>query len=82
MELLAKSSSEFAQILTPEALQFIEKLEREFSPRRRQLLNERTKRQAAIDAGEFPDFLPSTQHIREDYWKVAPIPDDMQSRRV
>jgi malate synthase len=84
MELLAKSSAdaERAQILTPEALQFIEKLEREFGPRRRELLKERTRRQAAIDGGEFPDFLPSTKHIREDNWKVAPIPDDMQSRRV
>ncbi|HEX2995441.1 MAG TPA: hypothetical protein VHP14_11485, partial [Anaerolineales bacterium] len=84
MELLAKSSVdvERAQILTPEALQFIEKLEREFGPRRRGLLEDRTKRQAAIDSGEFPDFLSSTKHIREDNWKVAPIPDDMQSRRV
>jgi malate synthase len=82
MELLAKSRSEFAQILTPEALQFIEKLEREFGPRRRQLLEDRVKWQAAIDAGEFPDFLVSTQHIRDDNWKVAPIPGDMQSRRV
>jgi malate synthase len=82
MELLAKSSSEFAQILKPEALQFIEKLEREFGPRRRQLLEDRVKRQAAIDAGEFPDFLSSTQHIREDHWKIASIPGDMQSRRV
>src|SRR5512138_2934839 len=84
MELLAKSSVdvERAQILTPEALQFIEKLEREFGPRRRELLYERTQRQAAIDAGEFPDFLTSTKHIREDHWKVAPIPADLQNRRV
>lgn len=46
MELLAKSSTEFAQILTPEALQFIEKLEREFGSRRRELLETRVKRQA------------------------------------
>src|SRR5512138_1415433 len=84
MELLAKSSAdaERAQILTPEALQFIEKLEREFGPRRRGLLEDRVKRQAAIDSGEFPDFLSSTKHIREDHWKVGSIPDDMQDRRV
>ncbi len=84
MELLAKSSAdaERAQILTPEALQFIEKLEREFGPRRRGLLDQRVERQATIDAGEFPDFLSSTKHIREDHWKVGSIPDDMQSRRV
>src|SRR5512143_1060998 len=82
MELLAKPSVEFAQILTPEALQFIEKLEREFGSRRRGLLEKRIERQAAIDAGEFPDFLSSTKHIREDNWKVGSIPDDMQNRRV
>ncbi len=84
MELLAKSSAdaERAQILTPEALQFIEKLEREFGPRRRGLLEKRIERQAAIDAGEFPDFVSSTKHIREDHWKVGSIPDDMQNRRV
>jgi len=82
MELLAEVSSQFAQVLTPGALQFIEKLEREFGPRRRKLLSDRIERQAAIDAGEFPDFLPSTKHIRDDHWKVASIPDDMQSRRV
>lgn len=82
MELLAKSSPEFAQILTPEALQFIEKLEREFGPRRRELLNDRVKRQAAIDGGELPDFLPSTEYIRKDLWRIASIPSDMQSRRV
>src|ERR1041384_47444 len=82
MELLAKSSAEFAQILTPEALQFIEALEREFGPRRRQLLQDRARRQEAIDAREFPDFLSPKEHIRDDHWKIAPIPDDMQSRRV
>src|SRR5512138_311598 len=82
MELLAKSSTEFAQILTPEALQFIEKLEREFGSRRRGLLEKRIERQAAIDAGEFPDFLSSTKHIRDDNWKVGSIPADMQNRRV
>ncbi len=84
MELLAKSSAdaERAQILTPEALQFIEKLEREFGSRRRGLLEKRSERQAAIDAGEFPDFLSSTKHIREDHWKVGSIPADMQDRRV
>src|SRR5512141_1655589 len=84
MELLAKSSvdAERAQILTPEALQFIEKLEREFGSRRRGLLEDRIKRQAAIDSGEFPDFLSSTKHIREEHWKVGSIPDDTQTQRA
>src|SRR6185437_12162882 len=39
-------------------------------------------RQAALDAGQKPDFLPETKHIRESDWRVAPIPSDIQDRRV
>jgi malate synthase len=83
LEINGKVTSEFAEILTPEALGFVAKLEREFSGNRRTLLQKRIGRQAEIDAGTMPDFLPATKHIREDAsWKVAPIPADLQSRRV
>jgi malate synthase len=39
-------------------------------------------RQAEIDAGKFPDFLPETADIREGNWTVAPIPADLLDRRV
>ena len=35
-----------------------------------------------ISAGEMPDFLPETREVREGDWKIAPIPDDLQDRRV
>ena len=35
-----------------------------------------------IDAGELPDFLPETAHIRAGDWKVAPLPPDLLDRRV
>ena len=37
---------------------------------------------SGLDAGERPDFLPQTKHIRESEWTVAPIPADLQDRRV
>ena len=75
--------SEFAEILTPEALEFVAKLHRAFNGRRAELLQRRVDRQAAIDAGRRPDFLPETKHIRDDpSWKVAPVPADLQNRRV
>ena len=78
-----KVTPEFAEILTPEALEFMAQLEREFGERRRLLLKQRAERQAAIDAGQFPDFLATTEKIRKDpAWKVSPIPDDLQGRRV
>ena len=70
------------QILTPEASAFLTKLAREFEARRQQLLARRRARQQQIDAGQFPDFLPETAHIRQAEWTVAPIPHDLLDRRV
>jgi len=70
------------RILKPKALEFVAKLERTFGGRRRELLQAREARQVQIDAGELPDFLPETAHIRHGDWKVAPIPADLQDRRV
>jgi malate synthase len=75
-------SPNYAAILTPEALEFIEALERRFDPRRRELLALRIERQHRFDAGEMPHFLPETKAIREAEWKVAPIPPDLLDRRV
>jgi len=71
-----------AGVLTPEALDLVAALHREFHPRREELLLARAARQARIDAGELPDFLESTQDIREGDWRVAPAPRDLQDRRV
>ncbi len=70
------------QILTPEALAFIEKLHVKFNPRRENLLEYRQTRQQEIDAGKPLDFLPETKHIRDGDWTIAPLPHDMQDRRV
>ena len=70
------------EILTPEALAFVADLHRRFDARRRELLAARVARQARFDAGELPDFLTDTADIRENAWTVAPIPADLQDRRV
>lgn len=70
------------RILTPEASAFLTKLAREFEARRQQLLARRRARQQQIDAGQFPDFLPETAHIRQAEWTVAPIPHNLLDRRV
>ncbi len=71
-----------SEILTPEALDFLAGLHRAFDARRRELLAARMTRQARFDAGETPDFLATTADIRDGDWKVAPIPADLQDRRV
>jgi malate synthase len=73
---------EHEEILTQEAVEFIVELHRTFDERRRGLLAQRTKRQEAIDSGEMPNFLPQTESIRKADWVVAPIPADLQDRRV
>src|ERR1700751_3887236 len=72
----------FPEILTPDALRFVARLQREFNGRRIELLERRERRQAEINQGKKPDFLPETAHIRESNWQVAPIPKDLQDRRV
>jgi malate synthase len=72
----------YAEILTPQALAFVAKLARKFEGRRRELLAARRKRQTEFDAGQLPDFLPATRDIRESEWTVAPVPHDLQDRRV
>jgi malate synthase len=71
------------EVLTPEALGFVAQLHRSFNQRRLRLLGERRERQARFDAGELPDFLPNTLHVRQDPdWRVAPAPPDLEDRRV
>ncbi|PTA68527.1 malate synthase A [Deinococcus arcticus] len=70
------------EVLTAEALAFVAELHRRFEGRRRALLAEREARQARLDAGELPDFLPETAHIRAGDWQVAPLPADLHDRRV
>jgi len=82
VEVTAPLSARYDEVLTPEALQLLATLERAFRARRRELLQKREQRQARIDAGEMPTFLPETRSIREADWQVAPIPADLQRRWV
>ena len=61
---------EFAEILTPEAVNFVATLARAFTKRRETLLQRRVQRQAEIDAGKMPDFLPETEHVRNSEWAI------------
>ncbi len=69
-------------ILTPEAVSFLKELSRNFEERRQQLLARRRERQQEIDRGIMPQFLPQTAWIRNSDWVAAPIPADLEDRRV
>src|SRR5579885_275277 len=82
IEIRGPVTDAYAQVLTPEALRFLAGLARQFEARRQELLARRRVRQAELDAGKLPDFLAETRGIREAEWRVAPIPRDLQDRRV
>lgn len=70
------------EILTPEALAFIEELHQRFAATRGDLLKARAvKREEVARTGRL-DFLPETRDIREGDWTVAPAPAALQDRRV
>lgn len=82
IQILGRMTDQYKEILTPGALVLIEKLERKFGERRKQLLDARVERQKQIEQGILPDFLPETEHIRQGNWTVAPLPKDLLDRRV
>jgi malate synthase len=81
-EILGPIDGRTGEILTPAACKFLAELHRRFDARRRELLAARETRQARFDAGERPDFLAETKAVRDGDWRVAPIPADLQDRRV
>ncbi|WP_051045225.1 malate synthase A [Halalkalibacterium ligniniphilum] len=82
LEIRGRITEEYEDVLTSEALSFLETLHQMFEPRRQELLKRRAQRQKEIDQGMMPDFLEETKHIREGNWTIAPLPKDLQERRV
>ncbi|HEX8160186.1 MAG TPA: malate synthase A [Solirubrobacteraceae bacterium] len=82
IEIKGPAGDRFDEILTPNALQLVAKLHREFDATRRELLAARVERQKELDSGATLDFLPDTKEVREGDWQIAPEPDALQNRRV
>jgi malate synthase len=79
----APASVAAAEVLTPDALRFVGLLCHKFDGRRRALLEARKSKAQEYDAGEAPTFLDATSPaVSDPSWKCAPIPQDIQDRRV
>ena len=78
----AKMTKAYDRVLTAPAIGFVAALHRGFEAERQRLLARRAARAKLFDKGLLPDFLPETAAIRDGSWKVAPIPADLQDRRV
>jgi len=74
--------SRYNEIISNEAIQFIEEIHEKFNSKRLELLSERKKRQKVIDGGSKLDFLNETKKIRDSSWKIKNIPKDLLKRQV
>ncbi|WP_050615237.1 malate synthase A [Bacillus testis] len=82
LQLEGKLAPGYEEILTADALAFIEKLEEHFGERRLELLAQREEVQKQLNQGMVPCFLEETKHIRDGDWSVGNIPSDLLDRRV
>jgi malate synthase len=83
VNVLGALNDQTRKILSKEATVFLALLHRTFNGTRKALLQRRMIRQAELDKGNLPDFLPETKHIREDpSWKGAPPAPGLVDRRV
>jgi malate synthase len=73
---------ETTDVLTAGAVEFLTDLQREFGPRREELLARRQERAARLRDGELPDFVRETADVRARDWRIAPFPDEIADRRV
>jgi malate synthase len=77
-EVLAAADPE---ILSKDALAFVELLHRELDATRLDLLVRRRDRQLELDRGQKLAFLDTTRPVREGEWRVAEAPPDLRDRR-
>lgn len=83
VSILGPLTEETRKILNKDAVAFLALLHRSFDAKRKGLLQRRVVRQAEIDRGLLPEFLPETKHIRENAaWKGAPPAPGLVDRRV
>jgi len=72
---------ELENVFSTEALKFIQTLEQKFGAERKSLLAERRKRNKEWAQKEL-QFPSETDSLRAGDWKVAPVSEDIEDRRV
>lgn len=75
-------NSDYQELFPPELLHLLVHLHEKFDSRRKKLLEDRQERQALYDRGELPTFLDRTSEMITGPWRVAPIPNELSTRRV
>jgi malate synthase len=70
------------EVFNSGAVTFLDSLCAKFVDEVPELLSKRQHKQARIDGGELPDFLPETRAIRDGDWTIRGMPKDLTDRRV
>ncbi|MER7462330.1 malate synthase A [Streptomyces sp. NPDC097981] len=83
LRVLAYPGDRHDEILTPDALEFLARLDAVFEPRRLEVLKERRRLADRLAAGSPLDFPLATSSVRADPdWRVAPPAPGLTDRRV
>src|ERR1700742_2302250 len=83
IQLQGPDNRDYDEILSPDALEFVAALQREFGSRRSELLAARAERRARLASGaESLGFLAGTAAVREGDWRVEPAPAALTQRWV
>ena len=83
LEVTGEFGDRYAEILTPEALEFLAELHERFAGIRHDLLAARLQTRVDAANGRDPKFLDETAHIRNDpSWSVAGAGPGLEDRRV
>ena len=83
IEITGPAEDRSDDILTPEAIAFLDHLHQTFAGRRQELLAERLRKRTDAANGRDPKFLTATAAIREDpSWRVAGAGPGLHDRRV
>lgn len=82
IQIKASVPAEAAFIISEQAMDFIAAVERKTRHRRQELLARRAATQTQFDQGIRPDFLSSTESIRQGTWRLNNTPPDLTDRRV
>jgi malate synthase len=83
IEITGPDGDRFDEILTPDAIAFLDHLHQCFASRRQEILLERLRKRIDSANGRDPQFLSRTAAIRDDStWRVAGAGPGLHDRRV